>query len=95
MERVWREGDGLQFRVGNLYSFRIFPVVEFRAYPQSRFRGSFPDEVHYRCPVYERMPPPVLGDETEHAVLDLVPLAGSRGEVGYVDGKGKLVGQLL
>jgi len=38
---------------------------------------------------------PVVGDVAEHAVLDLVPLAGTGREVADLNGKLQLVGKLL
>src|SRR5271165_1063762 len=39
--------------------------------------------------------PPVLGDEGEHSVFDLVPLAGSRGKVRHMNLQPGEIGQSL
>ena len=41
----------------------------------------------------EGTPTPVLADEREQAMLDLVPLAGARRERGHVDGQSALIGE--
>ena len=38
---------------------------------------------------------PVFGDETEHSMFDLVPLAGSRRKVTNMERKTEIVGQIL
>ena len=45
--------------------------------------------------VDERLAAPVLGDEPERAVLDLVQSSGAGRQMTAGDGEAKLVGQLL
>ena len=44
---------------------------------------------------YQRLAPPVLGDMTEHPVLNLVPFAGAGREVGHRDTQPERIRQLL
>lgn len=53
---------------------------------QTLFRPGIGNEVDNRIQTNKGPPAPVLGNVAEHAVLDLVPLAGSRGQVA--DGNG-------
>ena len=43
----------------------------------------------------QRLPSPVLGDEREEPVLNLVPLAGARRQMAYLNRKAQFLGQLL
>jgi len=53
------------------------------------------DEIDDHLEADERLAPPVLTDEAEEPMLDLVPLAGGGWEVTYGDLQAGLVGQLL
>ncbi len=53
------------------------------------------DQVHHGLERANRLAAPVHRDEREHAVLDLVPLAGPWREMADVDGQAELVGEAL
>src|SRR5579872_2038134 len=53
------------------------------------------DEVDNHRAAQQWAPAPVLRDVAEHAVLDFIPLAGTRGEVADRNLQSELVGQLL
>ena len=55
------------------YLFRLSLALIFK----SRRRDSAPDQIDDGFVADQRTPAPVLGDEGEHPVFDLVPLAGS------------------
>src|SRR2546426_519306 len=75
-------------------SSRIAAGVEgrFDAQAGARCRGA--DEAHDGLVAEERTTSPVLGDVTEEAVLDLVPLAGSGREMANVDRQLEFRGEL-
>src|SRR5262249_47307714 len=65
------------------------------AHRQSGLGSCTCDEVHDDLVRGKRAAAPVLGDETEQAVLDLVPLAGAGRKVTDVQGDVQFVGQSL
>src|ERR1035437_5713937 len=67
-----------ELHVTDLCSGRVAPWVQFGADFQTRFGGCVGDQLDDDFMTDQGPPPPVLGDVAEHAMLDLVPLAGSR-----------------
>jgi len=67
--------------VGDLDAKRIGAVVDLGADPKARGGGRGSDEAHDGGEAHQGLASPVHGDVGEEAVLDLIPLAGARGEV--------------
>ena len=55
-------------------------LVQLRAHAQSGRGAGVADQINDRFEGPERASPPIRGDVTEQAMLDLVPLAGARGK---------------
>src|SRR5712692_4249483 len=62
---------------------------------KSRFGAGVSDRANYGFEILQRTAAPVLGDVAEHAMLDLVPLAGPRRIVTHSDTQTQLIGKLL
>src|SRR5262245_64439692 len=69
--------------------------VERSAHGQSGLGSCTCDEVHDDLVCGKRTATPILGDETEQSVLDLVPLAGAGRKVTDMQGDVQFVGQNL
>jgi hypothetical protein len=80
-----RYDDGLWISVG----------VEFAMNGETGASGSGGDQVDDYAIADQRFGAPILGDEGEQTVLDLIPLAGARGKVSDGDFDADLVGQML
>ena len=76
----------MQFCVGDLDTGWIVSAIQFGANFQAGLGGGVRDQVDNDFMAQQRAAAPVLGNVTEHAMLDLVPFAGSRREVANVDG---------
>ena len=81
MERITLQIDAAQLLITDATAFFIPLGVETRGDLEASFCFRVADQVDHRYAVEQRTAPPVLGDETEHAMLNLIPLAGARGEV--------------
>src|SRR5215475_10551879 len=97
---VTMEGGGLdtqsaQFDTGHAAARGILPLVEAGVDAQARLRGRSADQLDDDLAADQRAPAPVLGDVTEHAMLDLIPLARPRWEVADGDAQPRLRGQLV
>src|SRR6516165_4298671 len=95
MEAVWPQFQTLHVVVGDRQSGLIQPRIELGAKPQPSLGRGRTDEIDYGFVANQRLAFPVHADEREHAVLDLVPLASSRGVMAYGDAQALVVGQLL
>src|SRR5256885_16900947 len=95
MECVWFEMQRLQFCLGHLDAGRIGAAIQVRANFQTGSCGSVGDQVDNALVADQGSAAPVLSDMAEHAMLDLVPLAGSRWEMAHVDGNPQTARQLL
>ena len=73
--------QGSHLRLGDDSTRRVGPLVQLRLDAQASRRLRVSDQLHDRLEGVERTAAPVLGDVTEEAVLDLVPLAGATGRV--------------
>ena len=95
MEFIQFEIESTQVGIGDIQAYRIDSSIQFGADPQSgmsrRIRNQIDDDFVAR----QGLASPVLGNVAEHAVLDLVPLAGPRREVAHMDGQLQAQGQLL
>src|SRR5713101_953253 len=95
MERISLEIQASQFLIADLAAFFIAFVVESGRDSQAGFRFRVPDEVDDGHTVEQWPATPILGNEAEHAVLDLIPLACARRKMRdvnrQVEGIGKPV----
>jgi len=80
------DADGLHLGVGDLDALVIDAINEMRLYPESGPGLGVTDVFEYGLVAVQRSSRPVLGDLAEQAVLDGVPLRGTRRVVGDSDG---------
>lgn len=69
--------------------------IEFGFDFQSRSSGGAGDQSDDHFVAIQRVAPPIHGDTTEHAMFDLITLAGSWREMAYPDAQPRLVSQPL
>jgi hypothetical protein len=62
---------------------------------QAGFRFRVPDEVDDGSTVEQGPTTPILGNEAEHAMLDLIPLARARGKMRDLDREMQHIGEPL
>jgi hypothetical protein len=74
---------------------RVGPFVQLGLDAEASRGPSVTDQLHDGLEGAERTAEPVLGDVTEEAVLNLVPLAGAGRRVGDVDAQTQVIGQPL
>src|ERR1039458_4101541 len=77
MELVWPKIDLSQFGIGDFDAGRVTAFVQFGMNPQSCSGSRGGDQVDDDLQTDQRFAAPVLSDEGEQSVLDLVPLAGA------------------
>ena len=95
MKNVPPEAEFRHLLVGNLDSCRVDVGVELAFHCQTSFRSSRGDEVDNHLVADQRLAPPVLADEGEQAMFDLVPLAGARRKMADRNLQARFVGELL
>ena len=95
MKLVWVQADRGQFRVADLAPLFVCAVVQFAAHRQAFGRRGRCDEADDGLVVDQGLAAPVHGDEREHPMLDLVPLARAWWEVANRDREAQIVGELL
>ena len=95
MEVVTRDVDRRHFLVADHDALGIDVGVEFAVHLQAGARCRAGDQLDDGLVADQRPGPPVLADEGEQPVLDLVPLAGPGGQVGDDDLKAGLTRQYL
>ena len=95
MEFVARDVDGRHFGVGDFDALWIEVFVDLAAHGEAGLGGGGRDQVDDYAITDERFGAPVLADEREQAVLDLVPLAGAWRQMMDGDGDADFVGQRL
>src|SRR6266851_7280347 len=95
MERMWNQRQRSHLRLGYHLSRRVAPFVQLGLDAQASRRPGVTDQLHDRLEGVERTASPVLGDVTEEAVLDLVPLAGAGREVRDMDTQTQVISQAL
>src|SRR5579864_5854582 len=93
------EGMALEIDLGHLWvrgggSLRIGALVNLRPDPESGGRSGRSNEADDGGEAHQRFGTPVHRNVREQAVLDLVPLAGSRREVANGDGEPRALGEL-
>ena len=92
MESVRLEIERSQLCIGDFDAGRVRASVQFGANPQAcscRCVGDqtgWPRAIDNHFVTHQRPTTPVLGDVTEHPMLDFVPFAGARREVAHMDG---------
>ena len=84
-----------EFRVADLDRGLVVVGVQGGLDDQTRARRGVGDEADDRLMADQRPPAPVLRDETEQAMFDLVPLAGARREMADRERRSQLIGQGL
>ena len=105
---TWREGvvpvtvefmrshsQSCKFRIGYLDAFFITVLIECRLDSQSTSRLGIRYQVYNCLTVHQGMTPPVLRNEAEESMLDLVPFAGAGRKVTHKQRQPDLVGKLL
>ena len=95
MEVVAEEVDGVHLGIGDFDACRIGVAIELAAHLEAGVGGGGGDQLDDDLVADEWLAAPVLGDEREQAMLDLVPLAGAGRQVADRDGEAEFVGQLL
>src|SRR5262249_9714728 len=68
-------------------------LIETRADGQTGRRGGSTNQLDDHLMAHQRLTSPILGDVTEHAMLNLVPLAGAGREVAHGDAQPGLRGE--
>ena len=81
MERVSSKSEFGHLLVGNLDPCRVDIRVKAAFHGQTCLGSGGGNEVDDDFMTDQRFAPPVLADEREQSVFDLVPLAGARREV--------------
>ena len=89
------ERQAVHLRGGNDDAGRVAALVELGLDAQARGGASVANQFDDRFKRAERTASPILGDVTEEAMLDLVPLAGAGRQVTHGDGEAEFIGQLL
>src|SRR5215472_13293603 len=87
--------DSFHFLVGNFDSRLVLSGVQLRLDAQAGLSSGCSNQVDDRLVTDQRPSLPVQTDEGEHAVLNFVPLAGSRGIVTHGHFQTHLVDELL
>src|SRR6266566_5169742 len=87
--------DGVHLGVANLDAGGIGVGIDLALHLQSGVGCGGGDELDDGLVADERPRPPILGDEREETMLDLVPFAGTGRQMADGDDKPELVGQVL
>src|SRR5712692_628047 len=95
MERMWMQRQRTHLRLAHVLPRWVGPLVQLGLDAQASLRPRVTDQLHDRLEGAERTASPVLGDVTEEAVLDLVPLAGAGREVRDVNTQTQVISQAL
>ena len=95
VEFLVRDVDSLHLLVSDLHAFRIEVAVDLAAYLEASFGCRGPYELDNHLVTDQRLAAPILGDEGEQPVLDLVPFAGSGRQVVHNYSQASLVGEPL
>lgn len=87
--------DGLPLIVGHLDPGRIGAAIEIGAASESSLGGGSPDVLEDRLIADQGLSLPVLGDQTEHSMLDQVPFGRTWREMIHGDHQSELIGEFL
>lgn len=83
MKVCFFEIDGSQLLIADTKALFVKIGIQFSRDRQSVSRGRAANEIDNDFMAGQRLPPPVHADIAEHAMFDLVPLAGTGREVAY------------
>jgi hypothetical protein len=92
---IWFELDALYGFIGDDLPLGIGRSVNLGADLQALRGGSMIDQIDDDGKAFERFASPVLGDVAEHAMLNLVPLAGSWRQMTDLQDESRFVGKSL
>src|SRR6185437_210407 len=95
VEIVTRDVDRLHLSFSDLEAFGVEVSIDLAAYFETCFGARRADELNDDLMTDQRLAPPVHGDEGEQAMLDLVPFAGARRQVGHGYFQVGLIGEAL
>src|SRR5271156_5816292 len=95
MEVMAMEIEGVHLGVGNFDALRIGVDVEFAAYGQAGVGVGGSDQLDDGLVAEQRPAAPVLSDEREETMFDLVPFAGSGRQMADGDLDVEFIGQGL
>src|SRR4051794_21222904 len=95
VQRIPPKIDLLHLLLRDLDPRGIDTLVQFAGDPQARLGRRRRNEVDDRLVTHQRLASPVLADEREEPMLDLVPLTRPRGEVAHRDLQLRLIRQPL
>src|SRR5215471_7480232 len=95
VEPITFQTDPSEFLVVYFGPSRVDAIIDFGMNLQTLGGSRGGDEIDDHLEADERLSPPVLTDEAEEPMLDLVPLAGGGWEMTYSDLQAGLVGQFL
>ena len=95
MESVGAQLDSGKLLLAHLDPFRVLPCVQLALNAQAGSCGGGSDQVDDDFMAHQRFAAPVLRNKREQAVLDLIPLAGSRRKVADRGLQPRFVGQFL
>ena len=95
MEIVTRDVDRLHLSFSDLEAFGVEVSIDLAAYFEACFGARRADELNDDLMTDQRLAPSVHGDEGEQAMLDLVPFAGARRQVGHGYLQVGLIGEAL
>ena len=87
--------DALQFLVTDYNSSLVMIPVDSGAHRQTCFGRGVSNKVNNDSVGGEWTPAPVLADETEETMFDLVPFAGPRRKMTNLQAQAQVIGQLL
>lgn len=95
MEGVRGDADGVHLGVTDLDAGGIAAGINLGFDVEAGVGGGRGDQLHDGLVADQRLSPPVLRDEREQAVLDLVSFAGARRQMTDGDGQAEFVGESL
>src|SRR3990172_2296732 len=95
VESVGRKSYGGELGRGHRLLGWIGPIVQLGSYLESRRRGGASDELDGGGVARQGTSTPILGDVTEHAMFNFVPLARAGREVANRQTQAQVIGHFL
>ena len=95
MKGLWREVEIRYLRSGYFNSGGVSSLRQFCLDLETGFGLRVAYQVDHGLVADQRSCPPILRDEREHPVFDLVPLAGSGRKMRYMQMQAGEIGQAL
>lgn len=80
MPFVYSDVEAAEFLIVNFDALDIFVRIQIAFHLETRFRSGVADEIHDDFIVLQRSSAPVLADECEQSMFDLVPLGSAGGK---------------